>query len=1011
MKKITLRKKVTGLLLVLLLTAVQAYSQNLLTGKVVAADNDEPLPGVSIIEKNTLNGTVTNVDGEFSITISPGALLEFSYVGYLNKVVEPGDKENIEVFLSPDVRALDELIVIGYSSVRRKDLTGSIAIVDVEDAKTYKGTTITEGLAGKVPGVTVLSTGQPGSTPRILIRGLGHFGNNSPLYVIDGIQTNEQRDLNPEDVESIQILKDASAAALYGSRAANGVVVITTKTGKSGAPKITFNTSGGIEQASKIIPMMNAAEFAELNNMAYDNAGLPRMPGADAAFDPDIDTDWQDAFMKNGRIQKYDFSYSGGNSEGNYLLSAGYFTQDGIVKGPEFERYSIRLNSGISKKRLRINQTMFFSNTSSDNLYYGFGNPFMDMLRMLPTIPVYDNTIEGGFGIGSEANKTFGTNPVALQELNDDKSNTNKIMGNISAELEIFPFLSYKFNTSLELADWHNRRYRKRGLESYNRPQPYDELHENRGRVSTLMYENTLNFTQSFNDHNLFAVIGVSKIVTDWKQIGGSVFDFPKPYPVMSSGTRDRTIYGSDAKVGILGYLGRVTYNYKGKYLITANFRRDGSSKFGPSYKWGNFPGVSAGWVISEERFFNYNWINNLKIRGSYGLLGNSDLRGDYNYTSYINPSIAYPLGPFQDLAPGAITQLLSNPDLRWQSKTLSGAGIDASLLNNSIIITFDYFNSITDDVLVNAPIPWTSGHYGGPDPYSNVGKIKNHGVELAITYQQMKSEFSYDVTTNISMVRNEVLRLSEGYDAIFFGPTKTTVGMPIGQFFVLRTDGIFQNQEEVLAHTDENNNPIQPNAMPGDIRYKDLNGRDPETGELTGEPDGVINLDDREFAGSPWPDFEFGLTGNVSYKNWEMRLFFEGSYGNMIFSNTRAVMERMDDNSNYPTWLVPWTEENQSDEYPRALYGAAAANNVYYESDRWLDNGSYLRLRSLRLGYDIPVNSMKTNVFIQMQNVFTISSYKMWDVVHPGDVFTRGIDNGTYPNVRSFIIGLNLTY
>jgi TonB-dependent starch-binding outer membrane protein SusC len=332
-------------------------------------------------------------------------------------------------------------------------------------------------------------------------------------------------------------------------------------------------------------------------------------------------------------------------------------------------------------------------------------------------------------------------------------------------------------------------------------------------------------------------------------------------------------------------------------------------------------------------------------------------------------------------------------------------------LFNNSILLTFDYFHSITDDVLVNAPIPWTSGHYSGPDPYSNVGKIKNHGVELALTYQQVKSDFSYDLTTNISMVRNEVLKLSEGYDAIFFGPTKTTVGMPIGQFFILRTDGIFQNQEEILAHVDENNNPIQPNASPGDIRYKDLNGRDPETGELTGEPDGVINLDDREFAGSPWPDFEFGVTANMSYKNWEMRLFFEGSYGNMIFSNTRFVMERMDDNSNYPKWLDPWTEENQSNEYPRALYGAAAANNVYAESDRWLDNGSYLRLRSLRIGYDVPLNSMKTNVFVQMQNLFTISSYKMWDVVHPGDVFTRGIDYGTYPNVRSFIIGLNLTY
>jgi len=1017
MNKTTYYGRLSGILIIMFLNVIQVYSQTSVTGTVTAADDGQPLPGVNVVEKNTMNGSVTDLNGVFSITVSPSASLVFSYVGFVTEEIEVGDRTQITVQMVTDIEQLEEIVVIGYTSVKRKDLTGSIAIVDVDEAKSFTGTTITDGMLGKVAGVTVLSTGEPGSVPRIQIRGMGHFGNVTPLYVIDGVQTTEQSDFNPEDVESIQILKDASAAALYGSRAANGVVVITTKKGKSGKPKITFHASGGIEQASKKIPMMNAREFADLNNMAYDNAGRPRMPGADSQFDPDIDTDWQDAVMKNGSVQNYDFSYSGGNSTGNYFFSAGYFNQDGIVIGPNFERFNIRLNTGINRGRVRVNQTFLYANTNSSNLY---GAPFIDMLRMLPTIPVYDPNVPGGFGIGSEANYTFGTNPVAHQELNDYNSYTDKIMGNVSAELDIFQFLSYKLNIGLESNTWHNRRYRKPGLESYNRPQPYDELHEDRGKVYSLLIENILNFNMSFGNHNLGVIAGVSSMVTDWKQLGGSVLDFPKPFPVMSAGTRDSQIYGTDATEGIIGYLGRLTYNYSDKYLLTFNFRRDGSSKFGPNYKWGNFPGVSAGWILSEEDFFTPGWINNLKLRGSYGILGNSDVRGSYNYTSFINTNVPYVLGTSQELAPGATTQTLSNPDLRWQSKKIAGAGIDGILLDNHILLTLDYFHAITDDVLVNAPIPWTTGHLSsamgfmvGVDPYSNVGKIKNHGVEISVTYQERESNFKYDITGNISVIRNEVLKLSEGYEAIFFGPSKTTVGQPIGQYFVLRTDGIFQSVAEIESYINDDGQPIQPDISPGDIRYKDINGRDPLTGELTGEPDGMINLDDREFAGSPWPDFEYGLTSNFYYKNWSLGMFFEGAVGGSIFSNTRFTMERMDDNSNYPKWLDPWTEENGSNTHPRALYGAAAANNVYYESDRWLDSGSYLRLRSLRLGYNLSLPYIdNANVYLQMQNLFTISSYKMWDVIHPGwNAFSRGIDNGTYPNMRSFLIGVQFSF
>ena len=1005
--------------IIITISALQVFSQTTLTGKVIAEDTGQPLIGVNVLEKNTLNGTVTDVDGYFKISVPQDATLVFSFIGYSSEEIKVGNRTSIELQMQPKIERLEETVVIGYSSVKRKDLTGSIAVVDAEEAKSFAGTTITEGMMGKVAGVTILSTGEPGATPRVLIRGMGHFGDNTPLYVIDGIHTTEQPDFNPEDIESVQILKDASAAALYGTRGANGVIVITTKKGKSVKPKLTFYAISGIEQASKKIPMMNARDFADLNNMAYDNAGLPRMPGADSQFNPDIDTDWQDAFMKNGSIQNYNLTYSGGNSTGNYLFSAGYLNQVGIVLGPRFERYNFRVNTGINRGRLKVTQTLLYANTNSENLYYA-GNPFIDMLRMLPTIPVYDPTVPGGFGIGSETNKTFGTNPVAAQELNDYNTYTDKIMGNVTAELGIFNFLTYKINLGLENNVWHNRRYRKPGLESFNRPQPYDELHEDRGKVYYVLIENTLNFNKSFGDHNLELMAGVSQLITDWKQLGGSVLDFPEPFPVMSAGTQSSQAYGTDAREGFLGYLGRLTYNYSGKYLLTVNFRRDGSSKFGPNYKWGNFPGVSAGWIISEEDFFNLDQINNLKLRGSYGILGNSDVRGSYNYSSYINTNVPYVFGTAQELSSGAITQLLSNADLRWQSKKIAGVGIDGAFFNNRFLLTLDYFNAITDDVLVNAPIPWTSGHLAsaggflivGSDPYSNVGKIKNQGFEFSGTYQETDKTFKYDITANISIIRNEVLRLSDGYEAIFYGPSKTTLGQPIGQFFLLRTDGIFQSEEEIASYVNANGTPVQPNASPGDIKYLDINGRDPQTGELTGEPDGIINLDDREFAGSPWPDFEYGITGNLYYKNFELSMFMDGSVGNKIFSNCRFTMERMDDNSNYPVWLDPWTEENKSNEYPRALYGAAAANNVYYESDRWLDNGSYLRLRSLRFGYNVKLPFIENaNVYIQMQNLFTLSSYKMWDVVHPGwNAFSRGIDDGTFPNIRSYLIGVRFS-
>ncbi len=1007
------------------ITALDRHLEKNISGTVTDATDNTPLPGVNVLLKGTTTGTVTDVEGSFNLTVPDDAqTLVFSSVGYQTTEVSIGDQTTLDVQLTPDVQSLSEVVVIGYGSQKRSDITGSVAVVDVEKTKKVQAASVAEQLQGQVPGVSVTSSGVPGQISEVKIRGTGIFGNNNPLYVIDGLLTSNTPDFNPNDVESIQVLKDAAATALYGTQAANGVVIITTKRGVEGPAKVSFQAYYGVQEIANRLELMNAEEFAAITNAAYDAAGEPRMAGTSTKFDPNIDTDWQDAFFKTGVIQNYNLTLSGGSKNGNYLISGDYFDQEGTVIGPEFDRYSLRVNTGMTRGKFNLGESLLLTRSNRVEL---IGRPFNDVIRMLPTIPVYtDDAVNfpGGYGFGSQDNYTFGSNPIAMQELTDNNFISNRLQGTLFGEYAITDFLKYKLNLGLEYQAFYDKFFRKFGIWSYNAPLEPPFLDESRGEQYSTLIENTLTFDQSFGDHNLNVLAGyVEQQVHFANSQGinrGYTADASGNYrQVLSAGTQNPSALGIQWNQALRSLLGRITYDYAGRYYLTASVRRDGVSRFGPDHKWGNFPAASVGWRISNEDFFDAGpeWINNLMLRASYGVTGNSNTdllpqpSASYPYLAVINTSTNYVFGTDQSITPGASQQQLVNEDIRWQSKRALDIGFDLGLLQNKVAITADYYETLTTGLLAQVPLPGTSGNDGG-DPYVNNGKMRNRGVELGITYQENQGDFTYSISANATTVKNRILELAYGRPIYGPGSTKTAEGGELGQFFLIQRDGIFQSEEEVR-------NSAQPDAQPGDVRFKDVNGRDAE-GNLTGQPDGRIDNDDRAYVGSSIPELEYGLNLTAGYKGFDVTAFFAGVSGNKIFNTGKWWGHRTDDNQNHPKDLVPWTPENKSTTTPRAVYRTGGVSNARYNQDAWLEDGSYFRMRTMQIGYTLPSslfrglgeNAANLRVYVNGQNLFTITQYSGYNPEVKGEgLFGRGVDDGNFPTSRVITGGVQFNF
>ena len=972
----------------------------------------EPIIGANIRIKGTTTGTITDIDGNFSIKAEPQSVIEVSYIGYLTQETVINNQKSIRFLLKEDTKTLDEVVVIGYGVRKKADLTGSVANINTEKLNTQSNANIGQALQGKIAGVDIVSQGgAPGSGTRIMVRGIGTLNNASPLYIVDGMYMNSIDHINPNDIASIDVLKDASSAAIYGSRAANGVIIVTTKEGSNteGKPIIDLSVNLGISTASKFLDMLDAKGWAEVTTIARQAIGKPALDMAtDLANKPD--NDWQDIMFRPALMQNYNLSVKGGGKYSTYYTGLGYFNQDGIVKGTNYQRYNIQSKNDYKRGIFSAGTNLIISFSHDKPLHQELrGGMIGTILQSVPTLEKYDDTREGGYG-GTYGDVVNIPHPLAIIDDNImDRYNENvKIFANLYAQIELFKGLKYKLNLT---PDFSFERY-KNYLNKYDfglATNSITQLTERQRRRRNILVENLLTFDRTFGEHKISALAGYTYQDSRFRHIQAYGEGLPQGLEEIDAATTNRSNEGNSWRSVLTSILGRVFYSYQNKYLFTATIRRDGSSKFGKNNRYGYFPSFSLGWNVAEEKFMeNVHWLDQLKLRGGYGVLGNQEI-DNYQYSSTITTGINYPDGN-GGLLQGAFPKNFANPDIKWEETAMTNVGIDFMAFNNRLSLTADYYVKNTKDILLTVPIPISSG--GANDPIRNAGKIRNNGFEFNLGWMdQPNPDISYGINLIGSFNKNKVIAMGSESGSIKGGSTnqnittsETKAGYPIGGYWLISTAGYFNSQEEVDAYA-KDGKKIQPAAEPGDIKFVDANN------------DGVINDDDRVFQASPFPDFTFALNGNMRYKNFDLSIGLQGVLGNKIYNATRQTLEDVTKGSNFlASCLDYWTPENKNASHPRLTWDDPN-RNTRAESDRYLENGSYLRLRSVQLGYTFPQTWFKgaiqhARVYINAENLFTITSYSGYSPdVNADNANYRGFDNFIYPTNRTFMLGLNVTF
>ncbi|MFS2908696.1 SusC/RagA family TonB-linked outer membrane protein [Bacteroides uniformis] len=1003
--------------------AATAYSQDVtITGTVTDA-NSEPLVGVNVLVKGTTTGAITDIDGNFSVSGKKGSTLVFSYIGMLTQeVVYKGTA--LRVVMKDDSKALEEVVVIGYQTVKKSDLTGAVAVVDTKEMKKSAAGTLVSQMQGLATGINVRSSGRAGEDASIEIRGVGSLSNNSPLWVIDGMITDPGVDFNPADAESIQILKDASAAAIYGSRAANGVIIVTTKKGTKGPMKVNVSVKETLEWSPKF-DLMNAAEYIKYNDIAYNEAikdGIATVNSTQKHSQ--YDTNWQDEVLKTALVQDYNVSLSGGGDSGSYFVSAGYYNNDGVSYGNTFDRYSFRVNTQGKKGWFSFGENLAYSLTNTDP---NQTNTYNDFLRMMPTIPIYDENNPGGYGYGDAAKyNTFGVNPIAREDLEYRHFRQNRLNGSLWLEFKPFEFLSYKFNGGIDLYFYENSWFRGEGNWTQNQEHRDPESQKARDNTYNMLIEHTLNFNKDFGKHHVDAVVGTTYQHHEWEGLWASRLNFPMTgngdyFTVLNAGQSNQQNSNSISENAMISYLGRANYVYDDKYYLTATFRRDGTSRLAKENRWGNFPSFSGAWRISKEEFFDVPWINDLKIRGNWGRLGNSSI-GDWDYIGTINQSIVTVFSGA--IVPGSTQVKLVNAGLVWETKETVNVGFDASFLNQRLTVSAEYYNSKTSDVLAETPIAISTGNQGG-SPWKNAASLRNKGFEFTFGWKDQISGFKYSALLNVTTMDNEVLSLGrDGSERNFIdsGQARTEPGRSLAEFYLRKTDGIFRTQEEIDNYVTKGNHVPGPNEdkVPagtpimiegkrpqlGDVKYLDLND------------DGQITDIDRDYCGSPWAKMQMSLVLNAEWKNFDFSMMWNGQFGNKIYNVSRWQGRLFADNSNYIRFEKgeePY-QVNPNSNTPRIIYGDFRNSR---DADRFLENGSYFRMKNISIGYNFKQKWLtnlgveKLRLFATGSNLITITGYSGLDPDFKGanSVWNSGTDSFAYPNTRSVMFGLDLTF
>lgn len=1009
-----------------------------ISGKIVD-QNGEPVIGANVVEKGTANGVISDLEGRFSIRVQDNAELQISYIGYVDQIIPVAGKENLGIVLKEDYQNLDEIVVVGYGVQKKKLVTGATVQVKGDDLQKLNTVNPLGALQSQAPGVSIVkNSGVPGEGFKISVRGVGTTGNSTPLYIVDGVTTGSIDHLSPADIESIDVLKDAASAAIYGARAANGVVLVVTKQGRKGKASISYDGYVGIQNLYKDVETLNAKEFALIMNEAAVNSGMPEYDFPSLV--PDWDkiqngtwsgTDWLDELKnKNAFTQNHALGITGGTEQSVYSLGLSYTSQEGVLgqpSAPQYSRYTFRINTeyslikGKSFDILKFGENLSYSHVTKESVGGGGDYLFMAM-KTNPFLPVYDG--KGDYHYAIPWNP-YDANPVGFNYYRNSGNinKTNYLRGNAYMVLQPIKGLTWRSSFGIDMSASSYRSfipvYSLSTIDDGYRTE--SEVNQNMSVGLKWIFENTVNYETTINEiHNLNVLLGTSAEKSgigeslSGKNLNSIFDDFKHGYldntKIIYS---DKTsLHGSPWEQGrLLSFFGRINYDYKEKYMATFVMRADASSNFAPNKRWGYFPSVSAGWVVSNESFMEdvVSWLDFFKLRASWGRNGNQAI-SPFQYLS----TIAFDTGYFPGIektnwTTAAYPNIMSNPDVTWETSEQTDIGFDSRFFNSRLGFTFDWYNKTTKDWLVQAPI---LGIMGTGAPYINGGDVRNRGWEVALSWRDNIRDFSYGVNLNFAHNDNEVLRIANS-EGIIHGPSNVLAngtaelyraeeGFPLGYFWGYKTGGVFQNQQQIDNYVNSNGEKIMPDAVPGDLIF--INQND----------DNVIDDGDKIMIGDPNPDFIFSLSFNLGYKGLDLNMTSNGVFGNQIAKSYRRFADRPHENYTKDV-LGRWHGEGTSNTIPRV--NMATHINDTYVSDRYIENGDYWRISNLTIGYDfkylwkkLPLNQAR--LYVTGQNILTVTGYSGFDPeVGNGNNWAGGIDNGFYPAPMSFLIGVSLKY
>ena len=957
------------------------------------------VPGASVIVKGTTDGTIADIDGKFSINVPAGAVLEVSCIGYVTVEVPAGNGQTpLTIVLNEDTELLEDVVVVGYGTMKKSDLTGAVAAVNSDKIKDSPAANVGQALQGKVAGVQIIDSGSPGSNVNIKVRGLGSINNCDPLVVIDGVPTDLGLNaINTEDIERIDVLKDASATAIYGSRGANGVVMVTTKRGKSGDGKISVNANFSLQTPTNVPQMLNAAQYAQLSNEMMANSGRNTNPDWADPASLGAGTNWLGELLGTGRLQKYNVSYSGGNDKTNYYVSGGFLDQTGVVRNVGYRRFTFQSNSDTQVRRwLKMSTNITFSTDTKSSGSYSIG----DTMNALPVFAVKD---ADGEWTGPEGNaEWYGSvrNPIGTTEVNKSETKGYNILANISAEISFTKWLKFKSTFGYDAKFWFTDSFTPKYAWKPIQVE-VSKRYRSDNKSFTNLWDNYFLFDHTFaKKHHLSMMAGTSAQWNSYDYMSGEksgfLFDSVNQ---MNNGQEVEYLNGSKSEWSLMSLMARVNYSYDDRYLITATIRRDGSSRFGRNNRWGTFPSVSVAWRPSKESWFpENNVVNDLKVRGGYGVTGSQASVSNYGYLATYDTGV-YSFGTAGTEQPSLYSASLANPSIHWEEVAQSNIGIDLAMFNSRVQFSVDGYIKNTRDMLVKASIPITSGFEDTTTTYANAGKVRNQGVEMQLHTVNIAGEWNWETDISATYNTNKIIDLNSAVPYYINQVNNSYLtmlqkGYPINVFYGYVTDGLFQNQTEVDNHA------FQPGAAPGDIRFRDLNN------------DGVINEEDRTVIGNPNPTWLFSMNNTVEWKGLELSVYLQGVAGNSIYNANNIENTGMAAAMNQTAAVLDrWTGEGTSNFMPRAVYGDP--NQNCRVSDRFIENGSYLRVKNIMLAYSFPSRMLQKihvhglRLSLICENVATISKYSGFDP----EVSINGIDQSRYPIPRTYSVGLNINF